>query len=217
MWTPVFLQILQSGDVIAVASLYSGVLARATAIVASKRGPSVLQPYRDLAKWLRKSRAISDQTSWAFRGPPFVALACYLTVINRLAIRRVSGDADPIRQCQLVPALRSPHRPHGLPARRPWRPMMITRSAPTISVGSAAGIVCAAGGLSSYFPPLVMGARFGRQRPHARAAANWRPAPPIVHPGLAGPRGLLDGRGRPAKGRRAFLIAVPSAGGANAA
>ncbi len=40
----------------------------------------MLQPYRDLAKLLRKGSAISDQASWIFRGAPFVAFACYLTV-----------------------------------------------------------------------------------------------------------------------------------------
>ena len=80
MGTAVFLQILQSVFVLAGAPLYAGVLARAEAVVASKRGPSVLQPYRDLVKWLRKSSAISHQASWVFRGAPFVAFACYLTV-----------------------------------------------------------------------------------------------------------------------------------------
>ena len=46
----------------------------------SKRGPSIWQPYRDLAKLLRKGSAISDQASWIFRAAPFVAFACYLTV-----------------------------------------------------------------------------------------------------------------------------------------
>ena len=73
-------QVLQSLVVLAAAPLYAGVLTRAEAVVGSKRGPSVLQPYRDLAKLLRKGSAISDQASWVFRGAPFVAFACYLTV-----------------------------------------------------------------------------------------------------------------------------------------
>lgn len=80
MRSAVFLQVLQSTVVLALSPLYSGVLARAEAVVASKRGPNVLQPYWDLAKWLRKSSAVSDQASWVFRGAPFVAFACYLTV-----------------------------------------------------------------------------------------------------------------------------------------
>src|SRR6202161_1531160 len=49
-------------------------------MLASRRGPSVLQPYRDLAKLLRKGSVISDQASWVFRITPFVTFACYLTV-----------------------------------------------------------------------------------------------------------------------------------------
>jgi formate hydrogenlyase subunit 4 len=77
---PVLVQVLQSLVVLLLAPLYVGVLARAEAIVGSKRGPSVLQPYRDLVKLLRKGSAISDQASWVFRGAPFAAFACYLTV-----------------------------------------------------------------------------------------------------------------------------------------
>jgi formate hydrogenlyase subunit 4 len=74
------LQFIQSAVVLLAAPLYAGVLARAEAIVQCKRGPSVLQPYRDLRKWLRKGSATSDQASWVYRGAPFVAFSCYLTV-----------------------------------------------------------------------------------------------------------------------------------------
>jgi formate hydrogenlyase subunit 4 len=74
------IQGLQSLVVLVLAPLYAGVITRAEAMVTSRRGPSVLQPYRDLVKLLRKGSAISDQASWVFRGAPFVAFACYLTV-----------------------------------------------------------------------------------------------------------------------------------------
>jgi formate hydrogenlyase subunit 4 len=74
------LQVLQSLVVLLLAPLYVGALARAEAIVASKRGPSVFQPYRDLAKLLRKGSRRSEHTSWVYQGAPFVAFACYLTV-----------------------------------------------------------------------------------------------------------------------------------------
>ena len=79
-YLPFLIQVLQSLVVLCLAPLYAGVIARAEAVVASKRGPSVLQPYRDLAKLLRKGSAYSDQASWVFRAAPFVAFACYLTV-----------------------------------------------------------------------------------------------------------------------------------------
>ena len=80
MSVPILIQVLQSLVVLAAAPLYAGVLARAEAVVASKRGPSILQPYRDLGKLLRKGSVISDQASWVFRITPFVTFGCYLTV-----------------------------------------------------------------------------------------------------------------------------------------
>jgi formate hydrogenlyase subunit 4 len=77
---PFLIQVLQSLVVLLAAPLYAGVITRAEAVVASRRGPSVFQPYRDLAKLLRKGSAMSDQASWVFRGAPFVAFGCYLTV-----------------------------------------------------------------------------------------------------------------------------------------
>jgi formate hydrogenlyase subunit 4 len=57
-----------------------GALTRAEAVVSSKRGPSVFQPYFDLMKLFRKGSTVSDQASWVFFGAPFVIFACYLTV-----------------------------------------------------------------------------------------------------------------------------------------
>jgi formate hydrogenlyase subunit 4 len=74
------LQVVQSLVVLVLAPLYAGVLTRAEAVVASKRGPSALQPYRDLAKLLRKGSAVSEHVSFVYRGAPFVVFACYLTV-----------------------------------------------------------------------------------------------------------------------------------------
>jgi formate hydrogenlyase subunit 4 len=76
----IVLQVVQSVVVLALAPLYSGAIARAEAIVQSKRGPSVLQPYRDLGKLLRKGGATSEHASWVFHSAPVVAFACYLTV-----------------------------------------------------------------------------------------------------------------------------------------
>lgn len=77
---PYLVQALQSLVVILLAPLYVGVLTKAEAMVASKRGPKILQPYLDLAKLLRKGAVVSDQASWVFRGAPFVTFACYITV-----------------------------------------------------------------------------------------------------------------------------------------
>ncbi len=80
MSSPNGLQVLQTAIVLFAAPLYAGLLGRAAAIVQSKRGPSIWQPYRDLRKLLQKGSAVSEHASWVFRGAPFVAFACYLTV-----------------------------------------------------------------------------------------------------------------------------------------
>ncbi len=77
---PYLLQILQTLLILAISPLYVGVIARGAAILQSKRGPSVLQPYRDLRKWLRKGVVRSEYASPVFVAAPYVAMACYLTV-----------------------------------------------------------------------------------------------------------------------------------------
>lgn len=83
MWRaalPYLLQFLQSLAVVLFAPLYAGVLVKASALVQSKRGPSIFQPYWDLRKWMAKGSVYSDQASPVFKAAPYVAMACYLAV-----------------------------------------------------------------------------------------------------------------------------------------
>ena len=52
--------------------LVSGVLTRLKEMVQSKRGPSILQPYRDLWKLFHKDEVVSEQSSWIFRFTPYL-------------------------------------------------------------------------------------------------------------------------------------------------
>ena len=54
------------------APLLSGTVSRLKEIVQSKRGPSILQPYRDLWKLFHKDEVISEESSWVFRFTPFI-------------------------------------------------------------------------------------------------------------------------------------------------
>jgi formate hydrogenlyase subunit 4 len=67
--------LLQIFVVIAFAPLVEGVTSRLKEVVQSKRGPSVLQPYRDLWKLLHKDEIVSEESSWIFRAAPYVAFA----------------------------------------------------------------------------------------------------------------------------------------------
>jgi formate hydrogenlyase subunit 4 len=55
--------------------LLLGVIGKTKAWFAGRQGPSLLQPYRDMAKCLRKGAVYSRTTSWAFRAGPVAALA----------------------------------------------------------------------------------------------------------------------------------------------
>lgn len=55
------------------APLLRGVINRLKAIIQSKRGPSIWQPYYDYWKMLRKGRVISEHATWVYRiAPPLV-------------------------------------------------------------------------------------------------------------------------------------------------
>jgi len=65
--------LLQILFVIGLAPLFEGALARLKEIVQCKTGPSIFQPYRDLAKLFAKDQVVSTQSSWIFETAPFVA------------------------------------------------------------------------------------------------------------------------------------------------
>ena len=54
------------------APLVKGVLNRLKENVQSKRGPSIVQPYRDIWKLFHKDEVVSEQSSWIFRVTPYV-------------------------------------------------------------------------------------------------------------------------------------------------
>ena len=60
------------------ALLLPGVINRTKALVAGRRGPPLLQPYRDLAKCLRRGAVYGEATSWVFRLGPVANLAALL-------------------------------------------------------------------------------------------------------------------------------------------
>ena len=61
--------------VLSLAPLLKGVIDNLKAKVQSRRGPSILQPYYDLAKLFRKQRTITPNASVIFRAAPYVAFA----------------------------------------------------------------------------------------------------------------------------------------------
>ena len=64
--------VLQAALLLLLAPLLSGVVKNWKAKLQNRRGPPVWQPYRDLAKFLRKDMVISEHASWVFSAAPYV-------------------------------------------------------------------------------------------------------------------------------------------------
>jgi formate hydrogenlyase subunit 4 len=69
------LQGVQMTLVLALAPLLMGFTRWVKARMLRRRGPPVLQPYRDLLKLIRKEAVIADNASWLFRAAPYMVFA----------------------------------------------------------------------------------------------------------------------------------------------
>ena len=68
-------QLLQMTLVIAVAPLLTGVVRVTKARLLRRRGPPLIQPYRDLIRLARKEAVVADSASWLFRFVPYLVFA----------------------------------------------------------------------------------------------------------------------------------------------
>lgn len=61
--------------VLALAPLFTGFVRKMKARLLRRRGPPLIQPYRDLIKLIRKDVALADNASWLFRVVPYLVFA----------------------------------------------------------------------------------------------------------------------------------------------
>ena len=71
--------IIQTIALVAVAPLMTGLMRKVKARTQKRIGLSILQPYYDIAKLLRKDEVVSDQSSWIFLSAPWVILVAIIT------------------------------------------------------------------------------------------------------------------------------------------
>jgi formate hydrogenlyase subunit 4 len=76
----VALNLAQLAFVLALSPFFAGILTRCKEIVQSKRGPSILQPYRDLRKLFGKDERIPEASTWIFRAAPYLVFIVPLIV-----------------------------------------------------------------------------------------------------------------------------------------
>jgi formate hydrogenlyase subunit 4 len=68
-------QFAQMALVLLIAPLLTGFVRKLKARLLRRRGASVLQPYRDLLRLLRKEVVLADNASWLFRAAPYLIFA----------------------------------------------------------------------------------------------------------------------------------------------
>src|ERR1035438_5481536 len=86
-----FTAVLQLLLLLAVAPLVSGLIRTLKARFQVRRGPDIVQPYRDLYKLFRKGMVLPDTASWIFAATPYVVFGA--TAIAGLMIPMISAKA----------------------------------------------------------------------------------------------------------------------------
>src|SRR6185436_2860084 len=61
--------------VLLLAPLLTGFVRKVKALLVSRRGPPVLQPYRELTRLLGKEAVLAENASWLFRAVPYIVFA----------------------------------------------------------------------------------------------------------------------------------------------
>jgi formate hydrogenlyase subunit 4 len=74
------INVVQVGTVLFLSPLIAGLINRFKAIIESRHGPSIFQPYYDLSKLLRKEVVVPGSSSAIFIIAPFVSFAAYLVI-----------------------------------------------------------------------------------------------------------------------------------------
>ena len=77
--TEIVVGLIQVLVIIALSPLVTGIIRKTKARTQKRIGASVLQPYYDILKLIRKDEVVSDQSSWVFRACPWVNFVAITT------------------------------------------------------------------------------------------------------------------------------------------
>ena len=70
--THLVINLIQVVFLLVFAPLLEGILARLEEMIQGKRGPSIFQPWFDIAKLFAKDEVVSEETTWVFRFAPLI-------------------------------------------------------------------------------------------------------------------------------------------------
>lgn len=74
------INVIQVGTVLLLSPLIAGIINRLKAVIESKHGPPLLQPYYDLAKLFRKEVVVPERASAFFTIAPFLSFSAYIVI-----------------------------------------------------------------------------------------------------------------------------------------
>jgi formate hydrogenlyase subunit 4 len=75
MIQPLLAQLVQMTVILLLSPLLTGLVRKVKARLQRRRGPSLIQPYRDLRRLLGKEAVVADNASWLFRVVPYFVFA----------------------------------------------------------------------------------------------------------------------------------------------
>jgi formate hydrogenlyase subunit 4 len=75
LMSALLVQMMQMLLVLAAAPLLTGFVRKVKARLLRRRGPPIVQPYRDIMRLLRKEVVVAENASWVFRVAPYVIFA----------------------------------------------------------------------------------------------------------------------------------------------
>jgi formate hydrogenlyase subunit 4 len=75
MIRPLIIQLIQMTLILLLSPLLTGLVRKVKARLQRRRGPSLIQPYRDLRRLLGKEAVVAENASWLFRVVPYFVFA----------------------------------------------------------------------------------------------------------------------------------------------
>ncbi|HKZ44975.1 MAG TPA: respiratory chain complex I subunit 1 family protein [Anaerolineales bacterium] len=82
----IIIGLIQALVVLLVAPLFSGFSRQMRAKMHNRRGPGVMQNYRDLAKLMKRQEVVPEQAGWFFHNAPYITMASTLLVLMIIPI-----------------------------------------------------------------------------------------------------------------------------------
>lgn len=100
--TAIIVGLIQVLVIIALSLLLTGIMRKTKARTQKRIGSSVLQPYYDVLKLIRKDEVVSDQSSWIFRACPWVNFVAMTTAAFFIPVFLIYTPFGPVGDLLLV-------------------------------------------------------------------------------------------------------------------